>query len=172
MKFGETVPAGFIIECTSWENDGDDYKTIQKRGRTRGFVDVVLALAPLFGSCNSRRNGGFGNTSSDEVDELNLVEAVQEALKDIPPVVCQGVLGFDVMGVDLLVELAESSDDQAEWDKKLNEIASHVSDFVHENITGYSEWYEFRVAETVKVYYLPEPVVIPAVEEVNTLSVR
>lgn len=169
MKFGETIPAGFVVECKSWENDGDNDQTIQQTGKSQAFVDVVLAVAPLFGSCHGNSEYGFGNTSSDEVDNYNLVKATQEVLIDLEPHLVLSVLGVDLMNL----EMEEFDPDEGEdvFNRKVDEMAHKIGEFVHQNILGYSEWYQFRVASKVTVYHLAEPVVIPDVEQVASISV-
>ena len=168
MKFGETVPAGFIVECTSWENDGDNYKTIQSVGKSEVFADVVVALAPLLKSRNGRK-GGFGNTAYGEVDSFDFIEAAQEALKDLDREKVKLVLGFDVMEIDVTSE--ESPEDVDAFNRDLEKTYSRLREFIQEKMTNYSEWYSFRVMSSVKVYYLAEPVVIPSVKEVKSISV-
>lgn len=166
MKFGETIPKGYILEVTSWENDGDDYDTIQKRGVSTGLVDVVTKLFPLFKSKHSRNDRtGFGNTSENEVDNWDLVEASWFALKELDKQIVYRVLGCDIMSLDF-----ESDDDIS--DEVIEDIGDKLKDFVRSNITGYSEYYDFRVAEQLKVYYLSEDVIIPSVETISSLSNR
>lgn len=159
MKFGETIPKGYILEVTSWENDGDDYDTIQKRGASFELIDVVTRLFPLFKCKHNRPDKGFGNTSEGEVDNWDLVEASWFALKDLDKELVYKVLGCDILSLDF-----ESEDDIS--NEVIDNFGSKIKDFVRNHITGYSEFYDFRVAEQLKVYFLKEDVIIPSVATV------
>lgn len=163
LNFGQTIPKGFIVEVTSWENDGDDYDTIQKFEASGAFVEVVQRLAPLFKSrCNNR--GCFGNTMDGEVDMMMLAEAAFDALGPMEAPVVYKVLGYDILSLDF--EGDTTSDEEFE------KAGEAVKDFVRNNMTGWSECYDFRVVEEVKVYFLPEDVIIPQVEEISKTSYR
>lgn len=158
LKFGQTIPKGYIVEVTSWENDGDDYDTIQKFEADSGFVEVVQRLAPLFKSrCNNK--GCFGNTSDGDVDMYNLAEAAYEALKTMESSVVYKVIGYDILSLQF--------ENEAIPFEKFEEAGEAVKEFVRNNMTGWSEYYDFRVVEEVKVYFLPEDVIIPQVEEIS-----
>lgn len=163
LKFGQTIPKGYIVEVTSWENDGDDYDTIQKFEADSGFVEVVQRLAPLFKSrCNNK--GCFGNTSDGDVDMYNLAEAAYEALKTMEASVVYKVIGYDILSLQF--------ENEAIPFEKFEEAGEAVKEFVRNNMTGWSEYYDFRVVEEVKVYFLPEDVIIPQVEEIGKKTFR
>ena len=157
LNFGQTVPKGFIVEVVSWENDGDNYETIQKFEASSGFFEVVQSLAPLFKS-QSNNKGCFGNTMDGEVDMLSLAEAAFIELGPMEAPVVSKVLGYDLLSLDFESEQIP--------DEEFEIAGDAVAKFVRENMTGYSEWYEFRVIDQVKVYYLPEDIIIPQVEEI------
>lgn len=52
------IEPGFIIEVTSWENDGDNYSTRRLSGQSKHVAYVADQLLPLF---NSKSAGGLGN---------------------------------------------------------------------------------------------------------------
>lgn len=160
MNFGETIPAGYVVDATSWENDGDDYKTIRKTGKGEMYVAVVTALAPLLKSTNGRK-GGFGNTSEGEVDEFDFIEACQKALEGLDAPYVNKELGFELMSLNLEEEFS---------DETLDNCFSKMKDFVRENLVGWSEWYDFRVLSKIKVYYLETAVKIPEVTLHSELS--
>ncbi|QHJ78958.1 MAG: hypothetical protein [Caudoviricetes sp.] len=159
MKFGETIPKGYVIEAHSWENDGDDNRIIQLTGQSKQAVDVMIALAPLFCSRNSESEG-FGNTTEYSVDSYDLVEQVQQALENIDDV--YSVFGHDIMSVDV----------EEDNDKVIENVADVIKQFVQDKLVGYSEFYDFRVLEKLVVYYLPEDVIIPSVEIISTITNR
>lgn len=161
MKFGETIPKGFVIEVTSWENDGDNYKTVQQTGISTEYMNVVKRLAPLFRSrCNNR--GCFGNTCEGEVVPEILVEAVQVVLKDLNPEDVYKVLDYDIMSIDF--------ENEDFLENQIEEAADAISEFVRDEMLGSSEFYDFRVIERVIVYYLPEDVIIPSVTKIVDMT--
>lgn len=163
LKFGQTIPKGFVVEVTSWENDGDDYQTIQKFEASGAFVEVIQRLAPLFKSrCNNK--GCFGNTSEGNVDMFNLAEAAYERLKPMEASVVYKVLGYDILSLQF--------ENEAIPFEKFEEAGEAVKEFVRNNMTSWSEYYDFRVVEEVKVYYLEEDVIIPHVEEISKTTYR
>lgn len=163
LNFGQTIPKGFIVEVTSWENDGDDYDTIQKFEASAAFVEVIQRLAPLFRSrCNNR--GCFGNTSDGDVDMMMLAEAAFERLGPMEAPVVYNILGYDILSLDF--------EGDSTPDEEFEKAGEAVKDFVRNNMTGWSEYYDFRVVEDVKVYYLEEDVIIPQVEEISKTSYR
>ena len=44
------IQAGYLLKLTSWENDGDHYRTIDLSGLTKGEVTYAIKLAKLFRS--------------------------------------------------------------------------------------------------------------------------
>lgn len=158
MKFGETIPRGYFVEVESWENDGDNYQNHRKMAVDRKEIEVILALAPLFKSrCNNR--GCFGNTCDGDVDMMMLAEAAFDKLGHLNAVDVYGVIGYDILSLDF-----ESDSTPEEEFEKAGEA---IAEYARNTMTGYSEFYDFRVVERVKVYYLKEDVIIPSVELIS-----
>ena len=67
---------GYMLRITSWENDGDDYRTVEHQGLTLEEVKFYVEVANLFKSCNDWKKPGFGN--SDEPDNETVFTAVIE----------------------------------------------------------------------------------------------
>lgn len=66
------IKAGYKIEVTSWENDGDNYKTISKEGLTREQTQLYYDICNLM-------SGEFGNMydpDESETDALNAAVSV------------------------------------------------------------------------------------------------
>ena len=158
LEFGQTIPKGYIVEVTSWENDGDNYDTIQKFEASKEFVDVVTCLAPLFKSrCNNR--GRFGNTSDGDVDMTMLAEAAFAALGHLKAPDVYKVLGYDILSLDF-----ENYTNSEEFET----AGEAVKEFVRNHMTGWSEYYDFRVVEKVNVYLLEDDVIIPQVKKISS----
>lgn len=66
------VKKGYTIEVTSWENDGDNYRTefltVQDEDEAR---KIVKLCKELFVSCNNGK-GGVGNSMDGEAREVVL----------------------------------------------------------------------------------------------------
>ena len=67
----ENIPAGYSLYITSWENDGDIYKTQNNHGLTGKQVSFCIDLAKQFKSKNDRSVDGhkLGN-SGHEAEKL------------------------------------------------------------------------------------------------------
>lgn len=78
------LKAGLCIEITSWENDADDYRTIQIDGLTLADVKFYTELCSYFKSCHSGPRPGLGN--QDGIDDNTLIEIITDALKNHPDI--------------------------------------------------------------------------------------
>lgn len=79
LKYGDHVSSGYVIQVTSWENDGDDYETNEIQELTLDEVEYFKQVLPLFASIN---NGGsdvsYGNDDFNEgliFDIANLIDS-------------------------------------------------------------------------------------------------
>ena len=63
------IKPGFLLRITSWENDGDNYKTVSLDGLTLELVRFYVEFCKLFRSVNSSP-GLFGNKEIDRDDQL------------------------------------------------------------------------------------------------------
>ena len=63
------IPAGYAIAVTSWENDGDNYKTTNTYGLSRDEIEALLVfLNPFTGEYESE-NWGNEFVDTDELIE-------------------------------------------------------------------------------------------------------
>lgn len=75
------IPAGYRVEVTSWENDGDNYNTKSISGiKSESAVQFVVDICKLHKSEDDPLNPGFGNLYEPEDDEI---EQFKEAVKDL-----------------------------------------------------------------------------------------
>lgn len=69
----KTIKEGYHIEVTTWENDGDNYKTESFHVLTWDQVHSRISLCELFGS-----KGTLGNSDTSYEDDNDVSEAVKE----------------------------------------------------------------------------------------------
>ena len=127
-----SIPAGYQLHITSWENDGDNYNTILVNGLTKEDVACYLEILSLF---KSKSQGGFANT--DRTDRDAVAEAVMAAVENHPD-------------ISKATKKEFTFDDPFYW-----------SDHVHETMSdllGQSEHCDFRVFDSFTVYYYETPV--------------
>lgn len=152
LKFGQYVPAGFSISVTSWENDGDDYRTETIHGLTKNEVNDWIKVLSLF----SHAVDDLGNNDYNAGQTFEaLIESgisKQFALKHL--------------GVELPSEDDSEEETQRMWDKfesnqyelmdKLQEVLSspvqYDCDFM-------------RMVDSVTVYEFEEEFTMPAAPE-------
>ena len=135
-----TIPAGYRITITTWENDADNYKTEVMEGIT----DINLAkfyceLAELHTSRHDHRKKGFGNLYEPSEREI----------------------GDYFAAIDLLIK--KYPDIQIYKGQPVTE-ADHVRDAIYElGLTG-GDFFT-RVCENIKVEYTPTDIVFNDVTE-------
>ena len=122
------ISKGYQFIVTSWENDGDYYRTKVKTVETKEEVEKLYKICyELFRSCNNG-TGGVGN-SMDGEENQTLIDYVEKNREMFP---------------DLDVEDED-------------EIFDYFSNLAYE-LMGGSEHYDFRVCESVEVTYSPEDI--------------
>ena len=141
-----TIPAGFMTEITTWENDGDNYKTQSERGLTHEQVELIVGLAERFKSAHNIRG-----------DKKNLWN-----------------LGNEYHSNEVLVQMFEDVCKQKQLLCPIEYIAAlgdedaplkYISEFLYEKVLGspdegyYSNEGTFcRVVETIKVFAVPQEI--------------
>jgi mevalonate kinase len=149
----KVISKGFTITATSWENDGDNYKTksmtVESEDEAKAIVEMCKTI---FKSCNNR-DGGIGNTMDDEGESVK--ELIGEFMINHPVLIKDflnenpGLIdGLDVEDID------ETSLDS------LVDICMRYNN----QLMGGSEYYYSRVCERVDVTYSDKDIFS---EEVN-----
>ena len=157
------IQKGFMVECESWENDGDFYNTKTKTYLTlkdaQAVVSVVRSYEGLHGNDYNGRDAG---DRSPEYDK--------EALSHFLFHVCD-------------VSQEEGDTMIAAWEKKqadeeeltdddegmVAELDSWVADSVYDLVGG-SEYYTCRVIDHIAIMEIPETVTIRVIS--NQYSAR
>lgn len=171
---------GYQLQVTSWENDGDNYKTEITSGLTEDELRLRLFICAAFGF----DHGGnikldYSPVSGNDENRLgDLVELWNMASAKFPAAAAKVYLGGmpTEEDVDLYEERrrlryndASRNDPHymravAAVDPFLGRFTDFVQSLVSHPSEGYDEMdYYFRYAETVKVFYIPS-----AIEDVTS----
>lgn len=128
------IPAGYRVEVTSWENDGDNYNTKSISGiKSESAVKFVVDICKLHRSRSDHSIPGekFGNVWDSDGEEVNRYQAAIEELIEnhVGEFPCEYCEDFDGLREGLI------------WDLGL------IGDFYT------------RVASSIAVQFFPEDVV-------------
>lgn len=84
IKTKKIVEKGYTLEVTSWENDGDNYRTLFKTYETQEeALTICNLLKNLLTSCSWEKAGGIAN--QHELDDRNYTFwAIYNYMKEIP----------------------------------------------------------------------------------------
>jgi hypothetical protein len=132
------VPSGYQLHITSWENDGDNYKTQIISGLTKEDVQFYLHFLNHFGN-----DGSYGNENTYEYSDAEKI-AITNAYEKCRPT-----------SPELLEKVKRSI---IRW-----ETSNDSCDWVYDTI-GFGEEGEcYRVFDDYEVYLIKKP--IPNVTE-------
>lgn len=136
----KAIKKGYTLTCTSWENDGDNYRTKSMTVQNKDYAQAIKAMCEsVFKSCNNG-DGGIGNCN-DECGNGTTTNIILDFVNKWP----------------IVKEQMESD----------NPTDEEIVDFVMElngELMGYSEWYYSRISESCIVTYSSTDI---AVEEVK-----
>jgi hypothetical protein len=133
------IPAGYQLHVTTWENDGDYYKTTVLSGLTKEDTNFLVSIAKQFS-----RKGKYGN---DFIKDTDLIEVISNALESSS-------------GITLLMradwqEALQNSIDEGDGAYPLHELLS--DSLLGNPEEDYSPGF-CRVVETIEVYFIPKAV--------------
>lgn len=129
-KMKKVISKGYTISVTSWENDGDNYKTESMTVESKDEAKAIIKMCKkLFHS----DNGGIGNMMEDEGDKVN--EMILKFLEKNPEV------KETIISCNPKVKLND------------NNISNFIMDKYNYNLMGGSEYYYSRVCEKTEVTY-------------------
>lgn len=135
------IKAGYRLTVVSWENDGDNYKTISVDGLTEEFVRFAIDILKLLES-RSRTNGKFGNMYEPSTNEIEKFRKAVEVVLDNHP----------------------KMRDEEDWN------FDNIQDLICE-YTDPSEYYYTRVVEGMSVEYIPEEITLEDVSHKFGLTI-
>lgn len=140
----ESIKPGYLLKITTWENDADNYATIERAGLTESEAKFLIKVAENFKSANNPKERGLGN--HDILDGVTLSEII-----------------------DAIADKHKASGGQVppDWDKENPKHAEFLqgkwaSDFYHDHIYEligiWNEGELYRVFDDYEVFYVPEPI--------------
>lgn len=133
------IPAGYQIQVTSWENDGDNYNTKILSGLSKELAKFYSDFCKLFTKSHHEPGGIAGNAyKKSDVKWDSLFEKFKEIVGGFPG--CFAEMGWEK--VDL--------ENESELRNAIGEIAYELM--------GGSEYFYFRKVETIEVFYIPQEI--------------
>lgn len=91
-----TIKAGYRLSVVSWENDGDNYRTVIHDGLTEDKVKFILKLLSLITDSRCNNKNSFGNIyDTYETDLAELSKAIKALGEDVVAQVADGYLDDD-----------------------------------------------------------------------------
>jgi hypothetical protein len=124
------IKAGYLLQITTWENDGDNYSTKSFSGLDYNECVFMAKVCELFASRYSNLKG-FGNSDRRDSQVFN---AYRELLSDFKKNYGELPLDFD-----------EEEDD-------------YISDILYDIVGTWCDGDYWRVVENYKVYYFNQDV--------------
>lgn len=136
----KVINKGYTLTVTSWENDGDNYKTISTTVDNKEKANALYELMKLCTSKNNPPKGTIrlGNTGEKGFNAQQ-IDLLYNFFKDNPI---------------LLKEPLENKESMNE-----DEFMDYIQDLFYQaenGLLGSSEWYVCRVMESCIVRYSPE----------------
>ncbi|WPK28989.1 hypothetical protein [Escherichia phage vB_EcoP_EP32B] len=158
---GSTIPKGYVIDVTTWENDGDNYKTKTLFGVEEHELQQFKYLLKKFKSRHSSTKAEryCGNTLFSDCSLLIYEYLVEGLFSDqLYPEFIKKV--FDIE-VDLGNKSEEDESRVFDLFQGLIDILGHASEYYD---------YDFlRVVERVEFAYIEEEIVLPTVKMIDLL---
>ena len=133
------VEKGYTLKCTSWENDGDNYRTKSITVQDKEYAHAIKEMCDsVFKSCNNG-DGGIGNCN-DECGNSKTERIILDFVNKWP----------------ILKE-----------HMKANPSDEDIIDFVMDlnyQLMGGTEWYYSRISESCVVTYSATDVLVEEVK--------
>lgn len=166
---GTTIPQGYVIDVTTWENDGDNYKTKTLFGveehEILQFQYLLKKFKSRHSSTKAERYCGNGLFSEQS---LFIYEYLVEGLfsDQLYPEFIKKVFHIEV-------DLGNKSEEDEERVFDLFFVnGNKVLEGLINILGNASEYYDYdflRVVESVKYSYIEEEIVLPTVKMFNLL---
>ena len=171
------VNKGYRLEVTSWENDGDDYRTLNMTFDTKEEALAVVKMAKVV--WKSSNNGGIGNLMEDEDSEGERI--ICDYLAENPELLAINNQTTPDMLKDKIIEfykepefMGDTAPTEDNWKEYIYDYLSDNQDLVEEwaegimhynsELMGYSEYYYSRIYESYALFYSPEDVYLEEIK--------
>ena len=148
MKSDVLKSKGYEVQCTSWENDADDYRTNSVFFKEKEDALFVIELLKKCKSKNDTHNPGIGNSNVNEgyntVSTDDVINVFQDAYANHPNI-----------SVDLYTELHEILEIDLETTEPDDTMMEQSVDFLCRflNMPVQYDYPFIRVAEKIKLNY-------------------
>lgn len=149
----KVISKGYTVSVTSWENDGDNYKTksmvIESEDETKAVVEMCKTI---FKSCNNG-DGGIGNMCEGGEEGAKLI--IVDFMIKHPILIDKSFLEENSELKNLINLKDEEAIEEAIEDLDDSILEELVDTCMHYNnqLMGGSEYYYSRVCEKVDVTY-------------------
>lgn len=166
---GSTIPKGYVIDVTTWENDGDNYKTKTLFGVEEHELQQFKYLLKKFKRRHSSTKAEryCGNTLFSDCSLLIYEYLVEGLFSD------QLYPEFVKKVFDIEVDLGnKSEEDESRVFDLFRENGYLVSEGLTDILGHASEYYDYdflRVVERVEFAYIEEEIVLPTVKMIDLL---
>lgn len=140
------IKKGYQLHITTWENDGDNYKTKVIDGLNKEDTQFYIQLAHLFKSRNNNSFKCFGNGGITECGDKYHNSRMEDVVQAIHKVVADNPNSSKEITDHYI-----SEDFDEVYEYLVEELLSYTESY-------YDEQYFCRVFESFKVYYFPEDV--------------
>lgn len=152
--------AGYYADVTTWENDGDNYKTKTSRFNTFAELFAFVKFCEYFGSCNRKSKGlkqNFGNSdvswgSGEDAKFGNDAGSYRTYWHPV------GFYNYIKAGDGIVYQLLKSKLKGDETEE------ANIEAVVWDVMSAIGTWCDgeyIRVVETVETYYVKEDVTFP-----------
>ena len=138
----KVVSKGYTVTCTSWENDGDNYRTKSVVVENKKLAEALYQMCEVLFQSENNSGDGLGNSSECDDDMRGMIA---DFIKKYPI----------LMDENQHRELIEIEDEEEE----LEFYEQVCSNWIYK-LLGNSEYYYCRVAETTTVSYSPEDIFV------------
>jgi hypothetical protein len=170
----KVVNKGYTLEVTSWENDGDNYKTKSLSFESKEEALAIRNMCLTLFKSSSNGEAGIGNSNEDE-SEMAEYTIIQYVSKNIDIIKFKDH-EFDLENLENQIKLSFPEDTIRE--DYLDYIHDYLEDFNPEmrekwiNIVmdynnlllGGSDYYYSRIVESCKLYFSPEDIILEEIE--------
>jgi len=159
------IKKGYILEVTSWENDGDNYRTTTTHfDKKEEAIDLSSLCSEIF---LDEDNGGIGNSFGGEEMELRIIETLfaypelleRKNLKSPKFFRKKIIKNFKKANKENFIDFLEDffSKNQSEFRPWIHMVLDYSYDLL-----GSSDYYS-RVYEESKVYKVPQDILLKEV---------
>ncbi len=156
IKFGQTIPKGYVVEIETWENDGDNYKTQTIFGVEEQEIQQYKYILELFHGSHCNNPDKCGNSEWDVVKDF-IIAHIESGVKS-------GQLTPEFINKTLCIENLENLVEGGNGQEF--ELLCSLQELLGEPVEYDSV---LRVVSWVKLYIIEEEIQIPNVKALDML---